>query len=382
MDPATLIDPASTPLPAPLWFIEFFKVLGFTLHASLMNLWYAGIVLAMALYAAGGENGRRVAGRLMRQMPLIVAYGINFGIVPLLFVQVAYFKVFYSATILMAWFWLGVIAMLIPAYYGVYLYSFGLRKDGPGLTPLRQAAGWCAALLFLTIGFIFANAMSLMTNVQGWPELWQATSKAGAALGTGLNLMDPTLAPRWLMMFGLALTTTAAWVVFDAAWLAGGETEEYKTRARKFALLLYGFGAIWFAAAGSWYVFGTWRGEVRDAMWQWPTVVLTLLTGAAPALPLALIFRLNKIGGEPSRRGAAAAIAAAQFGVIGINAVSRQIVQNIELSSYYQVLSQKTAVQWSPLIAFLLIFVAGVSVVVWMVRQVVKASAAGTGDRG
>ena len=37
-----------------------------------------------------------------QDMPVIVAVGINLGIVPLLFIQVAYYKFFYPATILMA----------------------------------------------------------------------------------------------------------------------------------------------------------------------------------------------------------------------------------------------------------------------------------------
>ena len=43
------IDATELPaLPAPFWFIQFFKVLGFTLHAVPMNLWYAGAILAVA----------------------------------------------------------------------------------------------------------------------------------------------------------------------------------------------------------------------------------------------------------------------------------------------------------------------------------------------
>ena len=71
-----------------------------------MNLWYAGLLIAL-LSIRGNEHGRRFAGRLLRQMPVIVAVGVNFGIVPLLFIQLAYYRVFYPATILMAWFWLG-----------------------------------------------------------------------------------------------------------------------------------------------------------------------------------------------------------------------------------------------------------------------------------
>ena len=69
-------------------------------------------------------------------MPVIVAVGINLGIVPLLFIQLAYYKVFYPATILMACFWLAIIVLLIPAYYGVYAYAWALH-DGA-----KKVVGW------------------------------------------------------------------------------------------------------------------------------------------------------------------------------------------------------------------------------------------------
>ena len=115
MEPQMLIDQASaSALPAPFWFVQFFKCLGFTLHAVPMNLWYAGLPVALWLHLRGNEHARRFAGRLLQQMPVIVAIGVNLGVVPLLFVQLAYPKVFYPATILMAWFWLGIIGLLIP----------------------------------------------------------------------------------------------------------------------------------------------------------------------------------------------------------------------------------------------------------------------------
>ena len=102
----------------------------------------------------------------MTQMPVIVAMGINFGIVPLLFIQVGYAKIFYPATVLMAWFWLAIIGVLIPAYYGVYIYAFGLKDGGLKMGLWHRLAGWIAAAMFLWIGFTFANAMSLMENVR------------------------------------------------------------------------------------------------------------------------------------------------------------------------------------------------------------------------
>ncbi|MGW8258273.1 MAG: hypothetical protein ACWGMZ_12365, partial [Thermoguttaceae bacterium] len=198
-------------LPAPHWFIQFFKVLGFTLHAVPMNLWYAGLLVALLLHLIGSRHGRRFAERLIAQMPVIIAFGVNLGIVPLLFIQVAYYKFFYPATILMAWPWLAIIVLLIPAYYGVYLYAWALRDENktqaadvdkqspsdelndslgetalvsfPALKIWRRIAGWAAAFLFIIIAFIFANGLSLMDHVDRWNEIWINHSVAGAALG-------------------------------------------------------------------------------------------------------------------------------------------------------------------------------------------------------
>jgi hypothetical protein len=371
-----LIDTSVTPsLPAPAWFIELFKVLGFSLHAAGMNLWYAGVVVAMLLAWRGNEHGRRFAARLMTQMPVVVAMGVNFGIVPLLFLQAGYAEVFYPATVLMAWFWFAIILLLIPAYYGIYVYAFGLHGESP-MTTWRQAAGWGAALLFLSIGFLFANGLSLLENVRAWPELWEKHSYYGAATGTALNLADARFWPRWLLMFGLALTTTGAWVAFDAGWFARRESPQYRDWAKHFSLKLYTLGVVWFLAAGAWYTFFTWPTEVQEAMFEGPRVVLTVLTVAAPALPWLLIWRTRRRGDVTP--GGASLIGLAQFGVLGVNAVSRHVVQHLGLvrtpegRPYFDIASLPTSTQWSAVALFLVSFAVGLAVIAWMLAQVVK----------
>ena len=377
MDPRILIDPGTAGgLPAPIWFVELFKWLGFTLHEVPMNLWYAGIIVAMFLHVWGGEHGRRFGARLMAQMPVVIALGINFGIVPLLFIQVGFGQVFYPATILMAWFWLAVIALLMPAYYGVYLYAYGLAGQGGEMPGWKRAAGWLAAGLFMAIGFIFANALSLMENLKAWPELWQRHSFHGAAVGTVLNVADARLWPRWLLMFGLALTTTAAWIAFDAAWFAARERAAYRDWAKDFAWKLYAFGAVWFAFAGVWYL-GTWTPETQRVMFQSAWAVLTVATAAAPGLVWGLLSVFRKRAAITA--GWASLIGLAQFGVLGINAASRQVVQHLEFRPYFDVGKQATATQWLPLLIFLTVFVLGLGLVAWMIYQVWKLPAKADG---
>lgn len=387
MEPQMLINSVSTGVPAPLWFVQFFKCLGFSLHMVPMNLWYAGLLVALWLHLRGDEHARHFAGRLLQQMPVIIALGVNFGVVPLLFVQLAYYKVFYPATILMAWFWMGIIGLLIPAYYGVYAYAWGIRNGTGSMAGWRTAAGWVAAIFFIVIGFLFANGLSLMEHVDRWGGLWDDHSMSGAALGTALNVRDPTLWPRWFLMFGLALGTTAIWLLVDVFWLTAKTDDAYQQWAIGFARKLYTVGMLWASVAGSWYVLRTWSDDLCEYMLLGPMIYLTLATAISPGLCWALLMTTNwcmphkaasevSANGTRCQRAMVAVIALCQFGVLGLNAISRQVVQNFNLKPYWDVMALPEDVQWSPLAMFLIAFVLGLAVVGWMLVQVRKAKPA------
>ncbi|MBN1420179.1 MAG: hypothetical protein JXP34_15475 [Planctomycetes bacterium] len=374
MDPADLIAPSS-PLgyPAPYALMAALKVLGFTLHTIPMGLWFAGLPVALLLRRARDEDVREIGTRLARAMPVLIALGINLGIVPLLFLQVAYHRAFYPATILMAWPWLSVIALLTLAYYGVYVHVIGIRRPEACCPRLRRAAGWVAAVLFAAIGFLFANALSLMTNIRAWPDLWERTSAAAAPLGTGLNLADPTLWPRLGVTVGLALLTTAAFIVIDAAHFARPAPPSRGRAAGRTGTAVATAGLAVFAAAGTWYVFGAWPAPIRSRMLGGANLALTAATALSAGLPWLLIV-LQRAGVRPAL---AAATGAAQFLVLALNAISRQVVQNAELLPWVDVTAEPVRTQWSPLILFLVLLVAGLAAIAWMVRQILAVSVPG-----
>jgi hypothetical protein len=64
----------------------------------------------------------------------------------------------------------------------------------------------------------------------------------------------------------------------------------------------------------------------------------------------------------------------AQFGVLALNAVSRQVVQNLQLRGFVDVTSEPVTLQWSPLLSFLGLFVAGLAVMAWMLSRVIAAA--------
>jgi hypothetical protein len=73
-----------------------------------------------------------------------------------------------------------------------------------------------------------------------------------------------------------------------------------------------------------------------------------------------------------AKRTTVAAIALCQFGVLAVNAVSRQIVQNINLKPLFNVSAQPTDVQLAPLAMFLIAFVIGLCIIGWMLAQILK----------
>jgi hypothetical protein len=97
--------------------------------------------------------------------------------------------------------------------------------------------------------------------------------------------------------------------------------------------------------------------------------VLTGLTALSPGAAWLLIVL--------QRRGPVLALAwlmaAAQLGMLGLQAVSRQLRQNLQLGPYLDVTAEQVKLQLSPLIVFLVLFVAGLGVLYWMIAKVVEA---------
>jgi len=389
----------TTPIPSPWWLLTALKIFGFTLHMMAMNLWLIGLPLALSLRRFGCDHGKRFGKRLGMQMPIVVALGVNFGIVPLLFFQLGYAKAFYSATILMAWSWLSIVVLMIFAYYGVYLNAFRCREgdtptpdllDGDDLSDVKSERGtgekiivatyeklrpimrrWggpIGSIMLIAVGTIFAAGMTLIESPGRWTEIWLGTSTHGAATGTFMPHGNPVVWARFLLMVGLAMLTTGAWTAIDAAWFKGDRPDSYQTWAGRMTRWLSVGGALIFWAVGAWYIFGLWTPEARAEILSGGSLIAIL---ASAALPLAVII-LSFVGGDlvGKSRSWATGIYVAQFALIGSYAISRQLLQNYNLTGVADIFGE-TNTQWSPLILFLLCFVFALAVVFWMLKIVV-----------
>ena len=382
------------PITAPLWFVQFFKVLGFVLHTLAMNIWFAGIPLILLMYVFGRKSGQRFAKRMFSQLPIIMAFGINFGIVPLLFVQTVYYKPFYSATILMAWHWLMVIPLVMIAYYSLYIAAFSVRQEKKAAQTLL--AGLLASGCLLMVAYVFVSVMSLMGRPETLLEIWRngqsfaGTDVAAATYGLGSNASEPTLWYRYGAMFGLALTTVAFWTHFDAMVLIPKRREKspeelqadenYRRWVGTFAMFVAWIGGA-IAAVCFYHYLGFVKSSTvtatmfaEDAAPMFRYVLYAAMFApflAAVVLTVAKLFRFGRFL-------AAIIVTLCQLVALSTFAIARQWVQNIEISQIMPVTqlaenTQLTPIYTSPVIVFLVLFVIGAVVIAWMIRQMAIA---------
>ena len=132
-----LADPL--PQPAPPALVWALLQLTFLLHVLAMNLVLGGSLLALLGRFSRRAEDAALRARLLaafdKALPVALAATVTLGVAPLLFVQVLYGRVFFTSSILMGWYWLGLVPLVIAGYYGAYLLAF--RGDGPG-----RAAAW------------------------------------------------------------------------------------------------------------------------------------------------------------------------------------------------------------------------------------------------
>ncbi|MDR1964316.1 MAG: hypothetical protein LBQ50_11100 [Planctomycetaceae bacterium] len=367
-------------MPAPFWFVQFFKVVGFVLHLIPMGLWFAGLPIAILCGLWNCEHSRRYARRMFGQFPIIMALGINFGIVPLLFLQTTYYKSFYTATILMAWHWIAVIPILIVGYYALYLAAFSRRNENdPQRSGRTLFYGIIASVCLIAIGILISNGLTLMVRSDLWNGIMERTNYYGATTGVANNMRDSALWIRFATMFGLGLLTVSVWAVVDSHLLlrnrsAVAKPDEfanngialYRRWTTMLAVLLSVLGAAVLTAT-EWVVKTGNGGEnIAIAYPYFGWIVLSAFLVFVSLLMAKLVTRHS--GKLVTVAVLFHVLTLAGFGII------RQIGQNAGVGHYVDVAKIPTNIQWSPLLAFLLVFVAGLVVIAWMIKQAASIS--------
>ncbi len=187
MNPAALI-PTPDAISVPWGWFYVLLMVTFLLHILVMNAMLGGGIIALISSFRGGDQNTLLSKEFGYKWPYTIAFAVNMGVAPLLFMQVLYGQFIYSSSVLMAVWWFSIFGLLILAYYGAYIYDFKFETLGSS----RIFVLGFSVICLLYIGFLFSNNMTLMMH----PEKWQAYFNNPD--GTLLNLSDPSLLPRYL----------------------------------------------------------------------------------------------------------------------------------------------------------------------------------------
>lgn len=348
------LDP--NPLPAPYWVFKVLLILTFSLHLLAMNAMLGGAVLAVLGWRRSRTEkyGARLFSEVCRKLPALVPATITLGVAPLLLVQVIYGQYFYTSSILIAWPWLLVLALLTIAYYGFYFAaSESASRRGPVLL--------ASTVLIGVIAFVYTNNSTLSQAPASWAPKYFADPS-----GWNLNLSEPSLIPRLLHIMLAAVA--AGGLVLLAIALRRWKTDEAYARY----LLRHGSAAFLYATAaqfaiGTWFLVSLPREQRMIFMGDDPIATSCFALGIGAALALIVATQGVRTSENPRR------IAYVVFGgtglVVLLMVVMRDRLRDACLQPHFNSDQFAFSTQWSTLPLFLALFVAGVALWIVMMKR-------------
>ncbi|MDX9834030.1 MAG: hypothetical protein RBT36_02300 [Desulfobulbus sp.] len=354
MDPALLI-PVPDAIPVPWGWFQALLLLTFFCHILLMNMMLGTAWIALASHFSKG-GGTVVSEDLGGKLPFIIAFTVNLGVAPLLFAQLLYGQFVYTSSILMAAFWLAVIPLLTCAYALAYLYKYRFERLGRA----RLVVIGLVTLLLLAIGFIYTNNFTLMQQPQNWARYFDRPD------GFLLNLNDPTLWPRYLHFMLSAPAIGGLALALYHRWRASRGAKDAEAQIRR--------GCRWFTHAtllnvlvGLWFVAVLPKGvlTLSTTTGLWLTVIL--VGGIVLTIP-ALVYGF-------ACRPLPATVCT--LTVLALMVGARSLLRTAMLAPWFSPADLPVQPAWSPLVIFLVFFVAGLALIAWMLRFTARATSSG-----
>lgn len=345
-------------IPAPAWLLVGLLIFTFVLHLLAMNLLLGGVVvMAIALRRKQDPFFERLSRLIAKALPVTMSLTVTLGVAPLLFLQVLYGQAFYTSSILMAWPWLILVALVMLAYYGLYIVQFRPAWLGNN----AGAVAWTSAIMILVVGFLFTQNSTLMLQPERWAGMY-AASPAGLHLaGMGQKILA-----RYFHFVAAAMAVAGLGVMLLGKSRAT-EDQEWSARAQA-------YGARWFLTAtglqfiiGFWYLFSLPRPVYKALIGGSMPDSLVLFAGIMVAVvAMAVVKRML---------GLACVLTALS---IALMAITRQRVREMMLQPHVDVYALTVNPQWPVFLMFAVLLVIGLAVVGWMTLQFMRAGKHGT----
>ncbi len=333
------------------WF-QFLLLFTFPLHLLAMNAMLGSAGIAVFQHFRGGEAGKKLAYRIAVALPLVIAFAVNFGVAPLLFLQVLYGHLIYSSSILMGAFWIMVIPLIILAYYGAYLYDFRFNKLG-------KAGPWIlllVVLMFITIGYFFSNNMLLMLLTERFPEYVDHRG------GTMLASSDGTFIPRYVHMMVSAFAVGGLFTAIIGQ-IRKKEDPELADKAKNTGMRIFAVLTMVNILLGVWFLIALPKSTMMLFMGQ--NMVATVLFMVSLVLTIGVIMTAVKRLIWWSTGLTVVLVYCMAF--------MRAYVRMGYLEDVFALDQLKVIPQYSPMILFLVTLVIGLGIVAWMIRKTVIA---------
>ena len=344
MNPVNLI-PVPDTIPVHWAWFQVLLIVTFVLHLLFMNAMLGSSIIALFREFKIDKDADTMNFQTAEKLPYTIAFTVNMGVAPLLFIQVLYGHFIYTSSILMAAYWLSIILLLILAYYAAYIYDFKFNAMGRSRTIFISIS----VILLLWIGFVFTNNMVMMIQ----PEIWASYFRN--PFGTLLGLKEPMLIPRYLHF--VVASVAVAGLLQAIFWTVKQQEPVSKQAVRS--------GLNWFVwATCIQFIVGIWF------LISLPEDKMMLFLGRAP-LHSALLALGIVLGG-------AAVVSAAQNKVWPTSALAlitvvdmvlvRDLLRSAYLKPYFSPKQLTVVPEYSPMILFLVAFAAGLAIIAYMIK--------------
>ncbi len=358
MDPSHLISalvPTPDSIPVHWGWLHFFFILTFVLHLLFMNAMLGTGIIALIKSLKGTRQDLSIAKEISLKLPYTIAFTINVGVAPLLFIQVLYGNFIYTSSVLMGWYWLSIIGILIIAYYSAYLFDFKFDTLGSARSIFIAV---CVILMLLT-AFLFTSNITLMLTPEKWTRYF---SNPG---GTILNLSEPTLIPRYLHFVCASIAVGGLFLAIvgkiKAKIKTGKENDNFKA--------MISSGMKWFSYAtlvqviiGFWFAISL------------PNDIILLFLGGSSFATLLFFSGLTGVGTAlffGFNKRVWPSTGAVVFTII-VMVLMRDMVRAAYLNPYFTLSDLKVEPQYSPMNIFIVTLIIGIGLIGYMLKLATK----------
>jgi hypothetical protein len=354
--PSALI-PIPDALSVPWGWFQILLLLTFVIHLLFMNTMLGTGIIALAAHLKRPSAVPPFTRDVSSKLPYVIAFTINSGVAPLLFLQVLYGHFFYVSSVLMAAYWISIIGLLLIAYYSAYVYDF--KFEVLASSRILFVAAMVGILLF--IAFLFTNNLTLMLHPETWKSYFQRPG------GTILNLSDPTLPPRYLHFVTASVAVGGLSLALLARFRRSIDPDEQQARIEA-GLNWFCYATLFQVLIGLWFLMAL-PSNLRDRFMGGSSLHTgILLTGVALALAsLALGFSRRVVG-----------TAVALVGTVVFMVLTRELLRRGYLDPYFSLSSLPVVPQYGPLILFVCCFVGGLTVVGFILRAAIRSGKGGS----